>query len=57
MPFKRTIEIGRVALCNYGDDAGKLYVIVDVLDAARVCVRSVFELFRAVGPCRGSPHA
>jgi ribosomal protein L14E/L6E/L27E len=36
MPFKRTVEIGRVALCTYGPDAGKLYVIVDVLDAHRV---------------------
>lgn len=36
MPFKRTVEIGRVALCNYGPDAGKLYVIVDVLDGQRV---------------------
>lgn len=41
MPFKRTIEIGRVALCNYGADAGKLYVIVDVLDTARVRLRAV----------------
>lgn len=37
MPFKRTVEIGRVALCTYGPDAGKLYVIVDVLDSNRVC--------------------
>lgn len=36
MPFKRTVEIGRIALCTYGPDAGKLYVIVDVLDANRV---------------------
>lgn len=36
MPFKRTVEIGRVALCTYGPDAGKLYVIVDVLDSNRV---------------------
>lgn len=36
MPFKRTIEIGRVALCTYGPDAGKLFVIVDILDANRV---------------------
>lgn len=38
MPFKRTIEIGRVALCTYGPDAGKLFVIVDILDANRVCL-------------------
>ena len=36
MPFKRTVEIGRIALCTYGPDAGKLYVIVDVLDGNRV---------------------
>lgn len=42
MPFKRTVEIGRVALCTYGPDAGKLYVIVDVLDSNRV--RSAFGL-------------
>lgn len=40
MPFKRTIEIGRVALCTYGPDAGKLFVIVDILDANRVCIAS-----------------
>jgi hypothetical protein len=37
MPFKRTIEIGRVALCTYGPDTGKLFVIVDILDGNRVC--------------------
>ena len=36
MPFKRTVEIGRVALCNYGPDSGKLFVIVDILDGQRV---------------------
>jgi hypothetical protein len=36
MPFKRTVEVGRVALCNYGPDAGKLFVIVDILDSNRV---------------------
>lgn len=41
MPFKRTIEIGRVALCNYGDDAGKLFVISDILDANRVRTAAV----------------
>ncbi|KAG6582745.1 60S ribosomal protein L14-2, partial [Cucurbita argyrosperma subsp. sororia] len=37
MPFKRYVEIGRVALVNYGEDYGKLVVIVDVIDQNRVC--------------------
>lgn len=36
MPFTRYVEIGRVALVNYGEEYGKLYVIVDVLDNNRV---------------------
>ena len=35
-PFKRYVEIGRVALVNYGKDYGRLVVIVDVLDQNRV---------------------
>ncbi|GAU43010.1 hypothetical protein TSUD_28290 [Trifolium subterraneum] len=35
MPFKRFVEIGRVALVNYGEDYGKLVVIVDVIDQTR----------------------
>jgi len=38
MPFKRYIEIGRVCVCNYGSDYGKLVVIVDVIDQQRVLV-------------------
>ncbi|KAI4318051.1 hypothetical protein L6164_025860 [Bauhinia variegata] len=38
MPFKRFIEIGRVALINYGKDYGKLVVIVDVIDQNRALV-------------------
>ncbi|GJM85563.1 hypothetical protein PR202_ga02024 [Eleusine coracana subsp. coracana] len=37
MPFKRFVEIGRVALVNYGKDYGRLVVIVDVVDQNRVC--------------------
>ncbi|PHU29346.1 putative 60S ribosomal protein L14 [Capsicum chinense] len=29
MPFKRFVEIGKVALVNYGKNYGKLVVIVD----------------------------
>lgn len=36
MPFSRYVEIGRVALINYGPDAGKLVVITDVIDSNRV---------------------
>ncbi|KAE8704757.1 60S ribosomal protein L14-2 [Hibiscus syriacus] len=38
MPFKRYVEIGRVALVNYGKDYGKLVVIVDVVDQNRALV-------------------
>ncbi|CAJ2628130.1 unnamed protein product [Trifolium pratense] len=38
MPFKRFVEIGRVALVNYGEDYGKLVVIVDVIDQTRALV-------------------
>ena len=32
MPFRRYVEIGRVALVNYGPDYGKLVAILDVVD-------------------------
>lgn len=35
MPFKRYVEIGRVALINFGEEAGKLVVISDVVDQNR----------------------
>ncbi|KAI3898791.1 hypothetical protein MKW92_027279 [Papaver armeniacum] len=38
MPFKRYVEIGRVALVNYGECYGKLVVIVDVIDQNRALV-------------------
>ncbi|XP_009336123.1 60S ribosomal protein L14-1-like [Pyrus x bretschneideri] len=38
MPFKRYVEVGRVALVNYGKDYGKLVVIVDVIDQNRALV-------------------
>jgi hypothetical protein len=37
-PFKRFVEIGRVALVNYGKDYGRLVVIVDVVDQNRVMI-------------------
>ena len=36
MPFTRLVEVGRVAMVNYGKDYGKLVVIVDIIDQARV---------------------
>ncbi|KAF7154545.1 hypothetical protein RHSIM_Rhsim01G0261900 [Rhododendron simsii] len=40
MPFKRYVEVGRVALVNYGKDYGNLVVIVDVIDQNRALVDS-----------------
>eukprot|EP01127_Copromyxa_protea_P002210 TRINITY_DN120_c0_g2_i1.p1 TRINITY_DN120_c0_g2~~TRINITY_DN120_c0_g2_i1.p1 ORF type:complete len:140 (+),score=46.88 TRINITY_DN120_c0_g2_i1:614-1033(+) len=37
-PFRRYVQVGRVALINYGPDEGKLAVIVDVIDANRVLI-------------------
>ena len=36
MGYTRFVEIGRVALVNYGEQYGKLCVIMDVLDHNRV---------------------
>lgn len=36
MPFARFVQIGRVALVNYGKDYGKLVVVTDVIDQNRV---------------------
>jgi len=38
MVFKRFVEIGRVAVINYGPDAGKLCVIIDVIDQNRAFI-------------------
>ncbi|KAK7391719.1 hypothetical protein VNO78_20138 [Psophocarpus tetragonolobus] len=38
MPFKRYVEIGRVALINFGKEYGRLVVIVDVIDQNRALV-------------------
>lgn len=36
MGFTRFVEVGRVALINYGPDAGKLCVILEIVDQKRV---------------------
>ena len=38
MSFKRFVEVGRVALIQYGDDAGKLCTIINIIDNNRVLV-------------------
>jgi len=38
MVFTRFVQIGRIAQINYGEDAGKLCVIVNVLSLGRVLV-------------------
>jgi len=34
--FTRFVEIGRVAMINFGDDANKLVAILEILDQNRV---------------------
>ncbi|KAI7898505.1 ribosomal protein L14-domain-containing protein [Cokeromyces recurvatus] len=36
--FKRQVQVGRVVLLNYGADAGKLAVIVDIIDHNRALI-------------------
>mmetsp|Transcript_58255 Transcript_58255/g.126580 ORF Transcript_58255/g.126580 Transcript_58255/m.126580 type:complete len:144 (+) Transcript_58255:52-483(+) len=38
MGFTRFVEVGRVALINYGPDLGKLCVIIEIVDQKRVLV-------------------
>ena len=38
MPFKKFVEIGRVAVLNAGPDAGKIAAIVNVIDQNRVLI-------------------
>merc|ERR1711908_58250 len=42
MGFTRFVEMGRVVVVNYGDDAGKLGMIVDVIDQNRCMVYSPY---------------
>jgi large subunit ribosomal protein L14e len=44
MVFTRFVEIGRVAMINFGDDAGKLCVITNVLDSNRALVDGPFAV-------------
>ena len=38
MPFKKFVEIGRVAYVNAGPEAGKIVAIVNVIDQNRVLI-------------------
>ncbi|GMH41844.1 hypothetical protein BSKO_09754 [Bryopsis sp. KO-2023] len=40
MPFKRYVQVGRLAVINYGPDYGQLVFISDVVDENRVLVDS-----------------
>ncbi|KAL0238974.1 hypothetical protein PCE1_004665 [Barthelona sp. PCE] len=36
MVFKRFFEVGRLCLVNYGQNSGKLGLVIDIIDANRV---------------------
>ncbi|RUS17898.1 ribosomal protein L14-domain-containing protein [Endogone sp. FLAS-F59071] len=36
--FKRVVEVGRVVYINYGEDVGKLAVIIDIIDHNRALI-------------------
>ena len=38
MGFKKFVEVGRVALVNFGDDYGKICVIVDIIGPTSVLI-------------------
>ena len=46
------VEAGRVAFINYGDDYGKLVVIVDIVDAQRVLVDGLKNFPRVIYPLK-----
>ena len=56
-PFKRYVEIGRVALVNYGKEYGKLVVIVDVIDQNRVRNLIRFMSYRIISDVYVCCHA
>eukprot|EP00492_Amphilonche_elongata_P001568 TRINITY_DN1991_c0_g1_i1.p1 TRINITY_DN1991_c0_g1~~TRINITY_DN1991_c0_g1_i1.p1 ORF type:complete len:174 (-),score=36.92 TRINITY_DN1991_c0_g1_i1:23-544(-) len=46
----RNVEVGRVAVCTYGEDYGKQMVITDVVDQARVVVMGVDGMLSDIKP-------
>mmetsp|Transcript_108153 Transcript_108153/g.161794 ORF Transcript_108153/g.161794 Transcript_108153/m.161794 type:complete len:134 (+) Transcript_108153:16-417(+) len=43
MGFTRFVEVGRVALINYGPSTGKLCTIIDIVDQQRVLIDGPFD--------------
>ena len=60
MGYSRFVEIGRVAMINYGDDYGKLCVIMDVLGHNRAQesqIRANFKHYNSrSSPFGGGPR-
>lgn len=56
MGYSRFVEVGRVAMINYGEDYGKLCVIMNVLDHNRVRPRTSVTVWRrrAAGAAAGA---
>ena len=52
MGLRDFVEAGRVAFINYGDDYGKLVVIVDMVDMNRVLVDGLGHFPRVMYPLR-----
>ena len=55
MTFTRFAEVGRVVLLNYGDDAGKLATIIDIVDQNKCLVdgpQDITGVSRKVVPFR-----
>mmetsp|Transcript_1628 Transcript_1628/g.4335 ORF Transcript_1628/g.4335 Transcript_1628/m.4335 type:complete len:141 (-) Transcript_1628:180-602(-) len=48
MPFKRYMEIGRVAFINFGSEYGQLVVVSDILDQNRALVDAPGQARRVV---------
>jgi len=46
----RNVEVGRVAVCTYGNELGKSMVITDVVDQARVVVMGVDGMLSDIKP-------
>jgi len=52
MGLRDFVEAGRVAYINYGEDYGKMVVIVDMLDINRVQVDGLGKFPRVIYPLR-----
>merc|ERR1719454_834219 len=52
MGLRDFVEAGRVAFVNYGDDFGKMLVIVDIVDMNRVLVDGLGHFPRVIMPLK-----